>query len=61
MAYAIIDKNPAVRQIIVDSDAEIETLTTTRFAPGSTALVPSTNKTYMLSPSGDEWILLSDK
>lgn len=49
MAYAIVDKNPAVRKIVVDAAADLETVKTTHIAPGSTVFVIATKKEYMLS------------
>lgn len=60
MAYAIVDKNPAVREIIVDTDDDIATLSTTRFAPGSTAKSIASDRIFILTPAC-EWNLADDK
>lgn len=54
MAYSIIDKNPNVREIVVDTNANIEEIDINKFAPGSTCFVIEDKITYMLSNAG-EW------
>ena len=54
MAYSIIDKNPNVRELMVDAAADLEEIDIRKFAPGSTCFVLEDKATYMLSNAG-EW------
>ncbi len=49
MAYAIVDKNPAVREVVIDTADDLATVKKTHIAPGSTVFVIATKKKYMLS------------
>ena len=55
MAYSIIDnKNPNVRELMVDTAADLESINISKFAPGTTCFVLEEKVTYMLSNAG-EW------
>lgn len=55
MAYSIIDnKNPNVRELMVDTAADLDSINISKFAPGTTCFVLEEKTTYMLSNAG-EW------
>lgn len=60
MAYAIIDKNPAVRQIVIDADSDLTSIKKERFAPGSTVFSIGSSNTFMLS-NAMTWETITDE
>ncbi len=55
MAYTIVDKNPLVRQYVVDSSADVSTIKIGSSLPGSTAFAMAEKTTFMLNHLGS-WI-----
>ena len=58
MAYTIVDKNPAVREIVVDTAEDIAEINVDKFLPGTTVFVIEDKTTYMLKHDG-EWADIS--
>ena len=56
MAYTIVDKNPLVRQYVVDSSADLSTIKIGSSLPGSTAFAMAEKMTFMLQHDLSTWI-----
>jgi hypothetical protein len=56
MAYTIVDKNPLVRQFVVDSSADLSTIKIGSSLPGSTAFAMAEKMTFMLKHDLSTWI-----
>ena len=56
MAYTIVDKNPLVRQYVVDSSADLSTIKIGSSLPGSTAFAMAEKMTFMLKHDLSTWI-----
>lgn len=56
MAYTIVDKNPQVRQFVVDSSADLSTIKIGSALPGSTAFAMAEKATFMLKHDLSTWI-----
>lgn len=49
MAYTVVDKNTAVRHIVIDADADLDSVSVNKFAPGTTVFSIDSSNTFMLS------------
>lgn len=56
MAYTIVDKNPLVRQYVVDSSADLSTIKIGSSLPGSTAFAMAEKATFMLKHDLSTWV-----
>lgn len=56
MAYTIVDKNPLVRQYVVDSSADLSTIKIGSSLPGSTAFAMAEKMTFMLKHDLSTWV-----
>ena len=56
MAYTIVDKNPSVRQFVVDSSADLSTIKIGSALPGSTAFAMAEKATFMLKHDCSTWV-----
>jgi len=64
MAYAIVDNNTAVRQLVIDDagtdGADLVEIDTSKFLPGTTVFSIADRITYMLSNAGT-WVDISSE
>jgi len=49
MAYTVVDKNTAVRHIVIDADTDLDSVSVNKFAPGTTVFSIDSSSTFMLS------------
>ena len=59
MGYSIADKNPNVRQLVVDTFSDLAEVNSSKFSPGTTCFVIESRTTCILSNAG-EWVSLDE-